>query len=299
MALRNGLGQLLLLLPYRIREQLPTPPFPKRLLVGVTLGLALLILVADVLTEHEPNFAIFYLGPIAIATWYLSTRFAVILAGASVLIWLLVDLSQASTYVYPFTPYWNAAVRFGVFLIFTLLFARLRERLRHAEQLATTDHLTHLTNSFAFHVLVDKEIQRSRRHGYPITIAYIDLDNFKLVNDRWGHLTGDEVLHAVAETLQGGLRSFDLVARLGGDEFAIMLPNTSKEVADPILERLRMHLLETMRERRWPVTASLGAVTFVTPPATVNDMLHRADKLMYAVKNEGKNHIKHIVVDAA
>ena len=114
-----------------------------------------------------------------------------------------------------------------------------------------------------------------------------------------GHLTGDEVLRAVAKTLQSGLRSFDVVARLGGDEFAIMLPNTREEVASPILRRLQLDLREDMQERTWPVTASIGAVTFVTPPVTVSDMLHRADELMYTVKNEGKNQIKHLVVDDA
>lgn len=274
-----------------------TYPYPQRLIVSVALGLAMLILLADTFTVPELNFSIFYLGPVTLATWYVSTRSGVVLASASVLIWFTAEFSQGSAYVYAFTPYWNAVVRLGVFLIFVLLFAWLRDRLRHAERLATTDHLTHLTNGFAFRVLVDKEIQRSRRYGYPITLAYVDLDDFKLTNDRWGHLTGDEVLRTVAKTLQGGLRSFDVVARLGGDEFAIMLPNTSEEVAGPILGRLQLHLLEAMQERTWPVTASIGAVTFVTPPTTVNVMLHRADELMYTVKNEGKNQIKHLVAD--
>ena len=163
-----------------------TYPYPQRLIVSVALGLAMLILLADTLTVPELSFSIFYLGPITLATWYVSTRFGVVLASASMLIWFTAESLQGQAYVYPFTPYWNAVVRLGVFLIVTFLLAWLRDRLRHAERLATTDHLTHLMNSFAFRVLADKEMQRSRRYGYPITLAYVDLDDFKLINDRWG-----------------------------------------------------------------------------------------------------------------
>ncbi len=137
------------------------------------------------------------------------------------------------------------------------------------------------------------EINRARRYDRPFTVVCIDLDNFKTVNDCFGHSTGDMILRSVARTLQENIRVTDTLARLGGDEFAILLPETGRSVAETILRKVRKINLDIMRRHGWPVTLSIGVVTFARPPSTVDETLRKADQLMYAAKNSGKNSIRY------
>lgn len=116
------------------------------------------------------------------------------------------------------------------------------------------------------------------------------------MNDRYGHETGDEALRVTAATARAHLRGTDMLARLGGDEFAVLLPETGPEQAAAVVQRLRHDTLEAMRERRWPVTLSIGLVTFASPPESVEELIKEADALMYEVKNGGKDDVRQIVV---
>jgi diguanylate cyclase (GGDEF)-like protein len=142
------------------------------------------------------------------------------------------------------------------------------------------------------------EINRARRYDHPFTVVCIDLDNFKTVNDCFGHSTGDILLRLVARTIQENIRATDTVARLGGDEFAILMPETGRDVAEVILQKVRKINLEIMRNHGWPVTLSIGVVTFTSPPSTVDETLRISDQLMYSAKNNGKNSIRHEVFGA-
>jgi diguanylate cyclase (GGDEF)-like protein len=124
------------------------------------------------------------------------------------------------------------------------------------------------------------------------TLAYVDLDGFKGINDRMGHATGDKVLIAVARSMQRSIRDTDLVARIGGDEFALILPNTSKDAACKVLEKLIKTVTRSMRQSHWPITFSVGAVTFLKPPESVDQMIQRADAIMYSVKQSGKDRLR-------
>jgi diguanylate cyclase (GGDEF)-like protein len=136
-----------------------------------------------------------------------------------------------------------------------------------------------------------REITRARRYNRPLTLLYIDLDNFKQVNDAFGHETGDELLVEVAATIRCNVRATDLVARLGGDEFALLLTETNREAGLVVTNKLRETLLRAMQERNWPVTFSIGVVSFTVPPASVEEMVKQADEVMYSVKQRGKNSI--------
>ena len=138
-----------------------------------------------------------------------------------------------------------------------------------------------------------REIERCRRAGEPITLGYLDCDNFKKFNDRWGHQAGDQLLRLVARTLTPLVRPSDLVARLGGDEFAIVLPGTGREKAPKIFKDLQDHIRELALEDGILVSFSVGVVTFVEAPKSVSEMLRQADRLMYEVKNAGKNAFLH------
>ncbi len=166
-------------------------------------------------------------------------------------------------------------------------------RLDLAEQarLALTDHLTGAANSRSFHEIAGREIERQKRFGRPLSIAYLDLDNFKAVNDTHGHETGGALLRGVAAVLKANTRATDVVARLGGDEFAVLFPETDEAAARAAAEKLRAALQEWMRGGGHLVTVSIGVATFAAPPAGVKEMVTLADELMYNAKRGGKNRV--------
>jgi len=212
---------------------------------------------------------------------------------ASAVIWLITDFTAGHIYVHPAIPYWNMGVRLGTFLILTFLLSALKKGMEHEKELARTDSLTGVANRRYFFELADMEINRARRYKHPFTVVWMDLDNFKTVNDHFGHSTGDALLRSVANTLQKNIRATDIVARLGGDEFAILLPETGPEPAEVITHKIQKVNLDVMEKNEWPVTFSVGVVTFVSPPSTVDEMLKMSDGVMYNAKKEGKNAIKY------
>jgi diguanylate cyclase (GGDEF)-like protein len=146
--------------------------------------------------------------------------------------------------------------------------------------------------------LAEAELKRAGRYGRPLTAVYIDLDNFKNVNDAFGHEVGNSLLRIVAATLAANVRSSDVVARLGGDEFAIVLAETNVSSAKAYLKKAQGQLLEVMKDNNWNVTFSIGAVTFTHPPKSVDDMVKQADDLMYSAKRQGRNNLLHQVSDS-
>ena len=122
-------------------------------------------------------------------------------------------------------------------------------------------------------------------------MVYIDLDCFKAINDEFGHSVGDKLLRVIADNLTRNTRNLDAVARIGGDEFALLLPQTSQKAAQSLLTRLQGLVLDEMQQNQWAVTLSIGAITFVKPPESVDEILRTADQLMYEVKRTGKNAI--------
>jgi diguanylate cyclase (GGDEF)-like protein len=131
-----------------------------------------------------------------------------------------------------------------------------------------------------------------RRYRHPFSVAYLDFDNFKFINDTLGHSVGDDLIRVVVETLNHELRKTDQAARLGGDEFAILMPETDGKIAPQVMERMCSKLLDSMKGNNWPVTFSIGLATFNKPPNSVDDMIKAADSLMYEAKNNGKNRVK-------
>ena len=172
-----------------------------------------------------------------------------------------------------------------------------REVSRRAQRQTRQDAVTGALSRAGFIEVLEDESKRARRHLHPITVAYVDLDDFKLVNDVLGHETGNSVLQVVGRTMQSTLREVDFVARLGGDEFALLLAETRGEDIRGVLNKLQETLLEAMKARGWRVTFSLGAVTFNDPPAAPEEMIAKADELMYSVKLTGKNRTEHSILD--
>jgi two-component system, cell cycle response regulator len=162
------------------------------------------------------------------------------------------------------------------------------------QTLAHTDHLTQLVNRRALTVRLIAEMERVRRYNAPLAILLVDLDHFKLVNDTYGHLAGDEVLAAVANLLQHAVRSVDMVARYGGEEFVIVLPETGVQgalaFAERIRERIATHRFPISEGQEIHVTASLGVANFPSPRLdSVDDLFHAADIALYRAKDGGRN----------
>jgi diguanylate cyclase (GGDEF)-like protein len=265
----------------------------KPLLLVVGLANIPLFGLVDYLTGHEAFFAFIYLLPITFVVWQLGQRWGIIVSVLCAATWVLANSAAGWTYSHPWIFVWNTFSRFAVFLIVTMLLSALRAAHEHEKALARTDYLTGAVNKRSFCDLVELEISRCRRYRHPFTVIYADLDNFKAVNDQMGHSTGDSLLCEVVAALKRELRETDTVARLGGDEFALLLPETGQGHGQTVARRLRQSLLEAMQTREWPVSSSFGVLTCVDAPASVDKLLHMADQLMYAVKQGGKDGIRH------
>ncbi len=244
------------------------------------------------------SFSIFYLVPVFLLSWYVSRNAGILISMIAALAWLAADLASAGTYPYRVVPYWNAAVLFAFFLVTTVILSRLKAAYLHEQELSRIDFLTGVANARAFHTVAESEKARASRYAHPLTLAYLDIDNFKVVNDRFGHQVGDALLVWVAKAIRENIRATDHVARVGGDEFAILLPETGAEAGQFVLYKLQRVLLDIMQKNGWPVTFSIGAVTFLGQPETLDEMIQRADGLMYSAKNGGKNRIAQEVVGA-
>jgi len=266
-------------------------------LIFIAIGLVLVIVIGfiDIVTGPEYSICLLYLMPISLITWYADRRMGIIISIISAITLFFADTMSGAFYSKWIVPYWNSAIRLGFFLVTTFLLASLKKAFDSEKAMARMDSLTGAVNGKYFVELANEEIARASRYRHHFTFAYIDLDNFKNVNDHFGHIEGDDVLSAVVDTIRKNIRATDMVARLGGDEFAILFPETGEEEAKAALRKIQKNLLDSMEANEWPVTFSIGAVTFKTVPFSVNEMIRVADALMYSVKNAGKNEIKHEV----
>lgn len=188
----------------------------------------------------------------------------------------------------------------SAFLINAIVVLEVHHRsVAQLERLALTDALTGFPNRRAFDQALEKECERGRRAGSGCAVVLADIDDFKAVNDTWGHQDGDAVLAEVASSLAGCLRRGDTLARFGGDEFAILLPQTDLATAEAICARLREAVergSDSMLLRRWanetatPVTVSFGLATQeCEPAASCADLVRRADQALYEAKRTGRN----------
>jgi diguanylate cyclase (GGDEF)-like protein len=253
----------------------------------------------DYLGGYELAFSIFYLGPVAIATWYSGRRHAVLVSIASCVSWYVADVTAGHEYSHPAIPLWNTSVRLSFFLITGLLLAALRESLIAQRHLARTDSLTGLFSRRAFEERLGHDLDLARRRRTPLSIAFVDMDDFKSVNDRQGHAEGDRVLKAVGRALKSSVREADTAARLGGDEFALVLPDTDGDGARKVIDKVGSAVAEAFRASGCAMNCSIGVVTVLHPAVTAESALSAADSLMYEVKRRGKGAVEFRVIDEA
>ncbi|PYT01448.1 MAG: hypothetical protein DMF63_00945 [Acidobacteria bacterium] len=167
----------------------------------------------------------------------------------------------------------------------------LKDQAGEFEQLSVTDPLTGLLNRRYLEKRLIEEIQRSKRHHFPMSLMMLDVDEFKSYNDTFGHPAGDTALKMVADILHGILRGDDVAARYGGEEFAILLPQTTLTEAAAIAERLRQRIEHTEFPKR-RVTVSIGIAACSNEIETPTDIVSAADNALYDAKNHGRNNVR-------
>jgi diguanylate cyclase (GGDEF)-like protein len=249
----------------------------------------------DYFTGYEITISIYYLVPVGLASWYVGRATGAVICVACAAIGIVGDYAAGVMYSDPVVGYWNTLVTLAFFLVVNYILSTMKRAFEEVKRLARTEPLTGLANARAFFEFAEHELNRARRYETPFSVTYIDLDNFKAVNDSLGHITGDELLRSVAASLRSQVRVTDSVARIGGDEFVVLLPETDSEQARAFTERVQRVLLDLMKQSGWPVTVSIGVTTFVKPPADVNEILKEADRAMYDAKNSGKNKASYTV----
>ncbi len=172
---------------------------------------------------------------------------------------------------------------------------RLQAQREQLTDMALTDALTSLPNRRHLFEQLEREFIRARRYRRPLSLIYIDLDGFKSINDRFGHLFGDEILRGTAIAMRAVLRSTDLLARIGGDEFSVLLPETNLEGGRRVANKLRK-ALTAYSERLDPIIPSLsfcaGVGQLRKEDKSIDDLIHRADEAQYRAKVSGKDQIR-------
>ncbi|KRG69033.1 sensor domain-containing diguanylate cyclase [Pseudoxanthomonas dokdonensis] len=171
------------------------------------------------------------------------------------------------------------------------------------DEAARRDPLTGVFNRSQLDKVLSQEFEAAQRHGRPLSVAFVDLDDFKLINDRWGHLVGDQVLQNFAQLLQKNLRGSDVVARYGGEEFLVVLPGTDDQLALKVLQRVLRQIagepMVKVQQQPIHVTFSAGLATQGTVErfADAQALLKAADEALYGAKREGRNRVRAVTSD--
>lgn len=246
-----------------------------------------LILTADIHVGADIRLHILYVFPLAMFTVLHKSIAAVFVMMAIVL------MAQITTFYHDGLTVSSFATDALVALVTNVLLVYMARQVRISQlaltEQATRDVLTGLPNRRAFMRALEDEIKRQQRYGSVFSLAVVDLDGFKGLNDTQGHDAGDEALRRVAEVLHASTRTTDAVGRLGGDEFAVLLPHTQGEVCASILQQLCDAIAARMTQAGFSVTASIGYLCFSTSPNSASEAMQRADDLMYQAKRSGKN----------
>ena len=263
----------------------------------MTIGVIMCALIGwlGVYAGNEFSFVVLYLVPALFVAWFSGIKSGFFISFFSALTWLVGDMIGERSYSAAYIPYVNAFSRMLLYAIITTLTAVLRKQLLKAKQTANEDFLTKISNSRAFFNYASMEVERLKRYKAPFTIVYFDVDDFKGVNDNYGHNAGDALLVGLARDIRNHIRPTDVVARMGGDEFAILLLETNPEQARAAVTKLAGVMNDSMKNNGMNITFSIGVVTFLKPPKTMDDMVKKADEMMYISKKGGKNSVNYSV----
>ena len=266
---------------------------PGGLVFALALGTVAVIGIADELTGGEVALTVLYLLPVWFASWFLGARPGLVVALAAVIAWWAADVATRLYTPRPSVVAANAALQLALFAAAAGLSAHVRRRGDRESKLVRTDVLTGLLNRRGFLEVARREIARSGRTGHPLTVALLDVDGFREINDARGQEAGDLLLGGMGAALRSALRAVDASARLAGDEFAVLLPDSDPFAIESVLDRLRLVLVQAAAEKGAAVTVSLGAASFQRPPSSLDEMLRAAGRMLGEVKANGRDGVRH------
>lgn len=226
--------------------------------------------------------------PVVIASWYgnLITGLSVSFITAFT---VLVSYDHVLLSVPNTDALYTALVYFSALCILSILIDNFSTAFKVEEAAAEHDHLTGLLNIRGLTLLLEEEIARTKRYRHPFTVAYIDIDNFKAINDSKGHREGDVILCKLSKIITTSFRESDYIGRIGGDEFVCLLPETKQPDAKVVFDKLQKNLDSAFCSSDIVVTFSIGVVTFEAAPPNSQAALALVDKVMYRVKKLNKN----------
>jgi diguanylate cyclase (GGDEF)-like protein len=261
-------------------------------------GYVALTLVVYWAADHTPpdiRLGILYVVPVVLVTWTDGIAWGLGFAAVTIVLREVVAWEQLPLGTPMLWRFVNAASYVVVVGVGMAGLQRLRHIQQQLSRLATNDPLTGLVNARSFAARLTQELERNRRYPRPLALLYLDLDDFKVINDSHGHQTGDAVLRLVAEAMRSSVRQADIVGRLGGDEFAVLMPETDAALADAAAKRLA-ESLRTVFKGTPTVTASIGVVSCTVADANTDDLLRRADQAMYDAKKAGKDRVVQVTI---
>ncbi|HYU10320.1 MAG TPA: GGDEF domain-containing protein [Gemmatimonadales bacterium] len=257
--------------------------------------LTLLAYWINAVTPSTARFGILYTIPVLLVTWTEGLVWGIVFAVATTVFREAIAWVQMPVD----TPMlWRVFNGLAYLVVLGIAMAGLQTLRRSQAQLARLviqDPLTNVLNARAFVDRLGQELDRNRRYPRPLALMYMDLDNFKVINDTHGHQTGDAVLRLVADAMRSSVRQADVVGRLGGDEFAVLMPETDAQLADAAARRL-IAGLRTVFKGTPNVTASIGVVSCTATDASTDDLLKRADQAMYDAKKLGKDRVVQVAL---
>ncbi len=266
-----------------------------------TFGIILIVIIGwlDFMSGPFLAFSLFYMIPLVMISWFCGRLYGLIAAVISAVMVLIADLFwQGLPFAEPFIVVWNVGTRLILFTFIIFVITKMRIDLRiirdiaeREKFLARVDPLTDVPNTRFFYEIMSKEAEVAQTLKYPIAFAYIDVDDFKSINDNYGHLIGDKVLRQIGMILKNSLRGGDIVARLGGDEFGIFMPRIKISEAEMVIKRLTALIKIELLKDGYQISVSVGLVSYAAMPAVPNVIIRTADELMYRAKNEGKDRV--------
>jgi diguanylate cyclase (GGDEF)-like protein len=265
---------------------------PDLLQLAVAIGLVVALTAFKLTIGHSLTVIDFMFVPVVWVGWFSRARWcayavALTAAGLSVMVAVVAE-TQASLPA----AFASGIARFALYLlVLGLLGMMRRERAGHQHAVAT-DQLTGAANGREFRAIALAEVERAQRHQRDLSLACVDVDDFKAINDRLGHPEGDHVLREVSHMMRSVVRASDTVARIGGDEFAILMPEISASPARAVIERVRGELSRLRTTDGEPVLCSIGLVTFDRPPKSLKELVAAGDELLYRAKDKGKDRIE-------
>jgi diguanylate cyclase (GGDEF)-like protein len=253
------------------------------------------VFVLNVRTPPDLRLGVLFVIPVLLAAWHDGLGWGIALALGTAVLRFSIGIDQLPLTASLELRIVNEAAYLVVVGVAIAGLSQLRRTQGQLELLATHDPLTDVLNARSFSRELAQELSRNRRYGRPLALIYLDLDDFKMVNDTHGHATGDAVLRLVADAMRAAVRAADVVGRLGGDEFGVLMPETDAAVAHAAASRLVAGIRTVFRGTP-SVTASIGVVAVAGTEAGTDELIRKADQAMYEAKRAGKDRVVQVAM---